>query len=165
VTTGSGVDGFTLDARTGEFALSHRTIQTPMRGKTYSVNEGNTSRWTAPVRRYIEYLQTPDSATGRPYAARYVGSLVADVHRTLLDGGVFLYPGEARGPRADGKLRLLYEAAPMALIAEQAGGRASTGTRRILEIEASSLHQRVPLIIGSRDDVTAAEDFIAGRRG
>ena len=164
LTIGDGVDGFTLDPRTGEFALSHRAIRIPARGRTYSVNEGNTSRWPTPVQRYVEHLRSPDGADGRPYGARYVGSLVADVHRTLLDGGVFLYPGETGGGRADGKLRLLYEAAPMGLIVEHAGGRASTGARRILDIEASGLHQRVPLIIGSRDDVASAEAFVAGRR-
>lgn len=164
VTVGDGVDGFTLDPRTGEFTLSHRSIRIPARGRTYSVNEGNTSRWPPSMQRYVEHLRSPEPADGRPYGARYVGSLVADVHRTLLDGGVFLYPGDASGSRADGKLRLLYEAAPMGFIVEQAGGKASTGTRRILDIEASGLHQRVPLIIGSRDDVTRAEDFMGGRR-
>ena len=111
----------------------------------------------------MEHVRAADVATGRPYSARYVGSLVADFHRTLLEGGIYLYPADAAGGTSSGKLRLQYEAAPMGFIAEQAGGRASTGRERIMTIEPTSPHQRVPLLIGSPEDVALAEDFIAGR--
>ncbi len=163
-TAGNGVHGFTLDPGIGEFVRSHHQIRIPARGRTYSVNEGNSPRWHPSIRRYIEHLRTADVATGRPYTARYVGSLVADVHRTLLEGGIYLYPADAAADgKATGKLRLLYEAAPMGFVVEQAGGRASTGSERILEIHPTAYHQRVPLLIGSPDDVTLAEEFIAGR--
>ncbi len=164
-TAGDGVRGFTLDPITGEFLLSHDEIRIPARGKTYSVNEGHFDRWHPPTRRLIEYLRAADKATGRPYSLRYVGSLVADLHRTLLEGGIYLYPEDADNPKQPtGKLRLLYEAAPLALVTEQAGGRASTGTERILDIAPNSPHQRVPLIIGSPEDVALAEDFCQMRR-
>ncbi len=164
LTTGDGVDNFTLDP-SGHFVRSRHRLRIPSRGRIYSINEGNALRWEPGVGRYIEHLKTPDVATGRPYTARYAGSLVADLHRTLLEGGIFLYPAEAGpGTRTSGKLRLLYEAHPMALIVEQAGGRASTGRQRILEIAATTPHQRVPLIIGSPEDVSLAEEFIAGHR-
>lgn len=163
LTTGTGVDAFTLGPTIGEFVRSHRTIRIPARGRIYSVNEGNFSKWEPGVRRYIEHVRGVDVATGRPYTARYVGSLVADFHRTLLEGGIFLYPGDTGRP--DGKLRLQYEAAPMGMIAEQAGGRASTGRERIMSIQPATPHQRVPLLIGSPEDVALAEDFIAGRQG
>src|SRR5215468_6181758 len=146
-TTGHGVHGFTLDPSLGEFLLSHENIRTPTRGKMYSINEGNISSWDEGTRRYIEYVKDDRKDQGHPYSLRYIGSLVADFHRNLLKGGIFLYPG----PK--GKLRLLYEAAPLAMVVEQAGGAASTGAERILDIEPTSLHQRVPLIIGSREDV------------
>jgi fructose-1,6-bisphosphatase I len=146
-TTGHGVHGFTLDPSLGEFLLSHENIRTPARGKIYSINEGNSSQWDAGTRRYVEFVKTV------PYSLRYIGSLVADFHRNLLKGGIFLYPG----PK--GKLRLLYEAAPLAMVVEQAGGAATTGSQRILEIEATSLHQKVPLIIGSREDVAQYQQF------
>ena len=163
LTTGAGVDGFTLGPTIGEFVRSHHEIRIPARGRTYSVNEGNFSRWEPGVRRYIEHLRGVDVATGRPYAARYAGSLVADFHRTLLEGGIYLYPAEAG--KSDGKLRLQYEAAPMGMLAEQAGGRASTGRERIMTIQPATPHHRVPLLIGSPEDVALAEDFIAGRQG
>lgn len=164
LTSGAGVHGFTLDPGIGEFVRSHGGIRIPARGRTYSVNEGNSARWDPAVRRYIEHLRAADVATGRPYTARYVGSLVADLHRTLLEGGIYLYPADARNGEAAGKLRLLYEAQPMGFIIEQAGGKASTGRERVLEIEPTAYHQRVPLLIGSPEDVTLAEEFIAGRR-
>ena len=165
LTTGDGVNGFTVDPGTGEFTLSHSKVRMPTRGKVYSANEGNTSKWDPGVRRWIEHLKTSDAATGRPYTARYVGSFVADMHRTLLEGGIYCYPAEtAADPKSSGKLRLQYEAAPMGMIAEQAGGRATTGRERILEITPTTHHQRVPLFIGSADDVGLAEEFIAGRR-
>lgn len=155
--TGQGVHGFTLDPSIGEFLLSHRDIKMPTRGKIYSANEGNTAHWSKGTRAYIEHLKSVDSERGLPYRSRYIGSLVADFHRTLLYGGIFLYPGDRKAP--NGKLRLLYEASPLAFLAQQAGGHASTGQQAILDIEPQELHQRVPLIIGSRDDVAEAEGF------
>ncbi len=164
-TAGKGVHGFTLDSTLGEFFLSHENIRVPPKGNTYSVNEGYYHRWHPHTRRALEYLREPDLKSGRPYSLRYIGSLVADFHRILLEGGVFLYPADARSPKQPtGKLRLLYEAAPMGYIVEQAGGRASTGTQRILDIRPSSYHQRVPLIIGSQKDVSLIEDFYQSRR-
>ena len=160
-TAGNGVFGFTLDPSVGEFLLSHNHIQIPKKGSIYSVNEGNYYKWDKNIQRYIDYLKTPDKATKRPYKSRYIGSLVADFHRNLLYGGIFLYPADASNP--NGKLRLLYEANPMAFIVEQAGGAASDGYRRILDIEPKELHQRTPLIIGSYEDVRMAEAFIQGK--
>lgn len=161
-TVGQGVHGFTLDPGVGEYVLSHENIRIPTRGHTYATNEGNVRRWAPGLRRYLDYLQASDHATGRPYAARYSGCLAADVHRVLLAGGIYLYPGETDKP--DGKLRLLYEANPLAMVVEQAGGRASTGVARILDVAPTALHQRVPLLIGSAGDVALAEEFIQGRR-
>ena len=158
LTTRHGVHGFTLDPGVGEYLLSHEAIKIPARGKVYAVNEGNYHKWPSGTKGYIDSLKKQDKATGRPYSGRYSGCLVADVHRLLLGGGIYLYPGEIDKP--EGKLRLLYEANPLALVVEQAGGKASTGTKRILDIEPTKLHQRVPLIIGSRDDVTEAETSI-----
>jgi len=152
-TTGSGVHGFTLDPSLGEFLLSHEQIRIPSRGKIYSINEGNVHSWDAATRRYIEYLKEDRKDLGHPYTLRYIGSLVADFHRNLLKGGIFLYPG----PK--GKLRLLYEASPLAMVVEKAGGAASTGSERILDLQPTSLHQKVPLIIGSRDDVAEYNKF------
>jgi fructose-1,6-bisphosphatase I len=161
-TVGQGVHGFTLEPGIGEYLLSHEQIRLPARGKVYGVNEGNYHKWTTGTKKYVDSLKITDKATGRPYSVRYSGCLVADVHRILLGGGIYLYPGESDKP--EGKLRLLYEANPLAWVVEQAGGRASTGTMRILDVEAKQLHQRVPLIIGSADDVRNAEEFIQGRR-
>ena len=161
-TAGQGVHGFTLDPTVGEFLLSHENIVIPRRGKTYSVNESNYHRWEVGVQGYLDYLKVEDKETGRPYSARYIGSLVSDFHRNLLKGGIFLYPADSKSP--SGKLRLLYEASPLAFIVEQAGGKASTGWGRILDVHPTELHQRVPLIIGSRDDVDEAEAFIQGKR-
>jgi len=152
-TTGHGVNGFTLDPSLGEFLLSHENIKIPKRGKIYSINEGNVNQWDAGTRRYVDHVKSDQKSDGRPYSLRYIGSLVADFHRNLLKGGIFLYPG----PK--GKLRLLYEAAPLAMVVEQAGGNASTGSQRILDIVPESLHQRVPLIIGSTEDVRLYEKF------
>lgn len=162
---GRDVHGFTFDQTLGEYILSHPTIRIPQRGKTYSVNQGNYYRWFEETKRVVDYLSAPDKATGRPYSLRYVGAMVADLHRTLLEGGVFMYPAEAGGgKKSSGKLRLLYEAQPMAYVVEQAGGRASTGTERILDIEPSEYHQRVPLFIGSADEVALVEEFYRGKR-
>ncbi len=150
-TTGNGVAGFTLDPSLGEFLLSHENIRTPARGKIYSINEGYATKWDEGTRRYINTVKEDCPEKGHPYSLRYIGSLVADFHRNLLKGGIFLYPG----PK--GKLRLLYEASPLAMVAEQAGGSASTGEKRILDLQPTSLHQKVPLIIGSREDVLEYE--------
>ncbi len=151
-TTGHGVHGFTLDPSVGEFLLSHENIRIPERGKIYSINEGNSERWFPGTRAYLEKVKSDE----RGFTARYVGSLVSDFHRNLLKGGIFLYPPDRKSPK--GKLRLMYEANPLAFIVEQAGGSASTGEQRILDIMPEGLHQRVPLIIGSRLDV---EDAVA----
>lgn len=160
-TTGNGVHGFTYDPSVGEFLLSHRDIKIPKRGKIYSVNEGNTARWDDWTRNYIDYLKQSDKETNRPYSSRYIGSLVADFHRNLLYGGIFLYPADKKNK--NGKLRLVYEANPLALIVEKAGGYASNGHQRILEIKPEAIHQRTPLIIGSYDDVKQAEQFLQGK--
>lgn len=154
---GTGVHGFTLDPTIGEFVLSHPYIRTPPRGRIYSINEGNSPRFSQGVCAYIDYLRSPDRPGG-PSSARYVGSLVADFHRNLLAGGLFMYPADEKNP--NGKLRLLYEAAPLAFLVEQAGGRASTGTQRIMHMQPTELHQRVPLVIGSREDVHEYELFL-----
>ncbi|MDW7681055.1 MAG: class 1 fructose-bisphosphatase [bacterium] len=156
--TGNGVHGFTLDPSVGEFLLSHDNIRIPDHGNIYSVNEGNFAYWDQPTQHFINYLKSRDNHTGKPYSLRYIGSMVADLHRTLLYGGIFLYPGDAKSPA--GKLRLQYEAAPMAYIFEQAGGAASNGKQRILDIQPTELHQRTPLIIGSKNEVQLAEQFI-----
>ena len=159
--SGRGVHEFTLDPRIGEFLLSREEIRIPRRGKTYSVNQGNYQDWMPETQAYIDYLQEKDPKGGRPYSLRYVGTLVADLHRTLLEGGIFLYPASKKNP--DGKLRLLYEVAPMAFLVEGAGGKATQGVERILEIQPSSLHQRVPLVIGSPEDVEVAAQFYQGK--
>jgi fructose-1,6-bisphosphatase I len=162
-TTGDGVHGFTFDPSIGEFLLSHENITMPKRGKIYSVNEGNYRYWFDGVKKYVKYLQEEDKATNRPYSGRYIGSMVADIHRTLMYGGIFIYPGDTKHP--NGKLRLMYECNPMAFIIEQAGGKASDGKTRMLDIKPESLHQRVPIFAGSEDDVTVAEEFVQGKRG
>ncbi len=161
-TSGKDVNGFTLDPGIGEYLLSHENIRIPAKGAVYSANEGNTQKWPEGTRKYLEYLKASDKATGRPYTGRYSGCLVADVHRVLLGGGIYLYPGETAKP--EGKLRLLYEGNPLAMVVERAGGKASTGTMRILDVEPKALHQRVPLLIGSAEDVSLAEAFIQGKR-
>lgn len=157
-TAGNGVHGFTLDPSFGEFILSHPNIRTPKKGKIYSINEGNYLYWHPGLKKYIKWLQEEDKSTGRPYSSRYIGSMVADIHRNLLYGGIFMYPADIRNP--NGKLRLMYECNPMAFIVEQAGGRASDGKRRILEIQPEKLHQRVPIFIGSEEDVLMVEKFL-----
>ncbi len=161
-TTGDGVHGFTFDPSIGEFLLSHQNITMPKRGKIYSVNEGNYRYWFDGVKKYVKYLQEEDKATNRPYSGRYIGSMVADIHRTLMYGGIFMYPRDTKHP--DGKLRLMYECNPVSFIIEQAGGKASTGVKRMLDIRPESLHQRVPIFAGSEEDVSTAEEFIQGKR-
>ena len=165
-TTGEGVHGFTLDPSVGEFFLSHPDIKIPERARYFSVNEGNTAYWDENMRRYITHIKEVDKHDGRPLNARYIGTLVADFHRNLISGGIFLYPKDNKDKKKlSGKLRLLYEAAPFAFLVKQAGGRAITGDgRNIMDIEPESLHQRVPLIIGCKHDVDLAEDFLLGRR-
>lgn len=152
-----GVHGFTLDPSLGEFLLSHPDIKIPERGKIYSINEGYEPWWNEHTRRYINYLKSDKSE--QLYTSRYIGSLVADFHRNLLYGGIFLYPEDKMDPdKPAGKLRLLYEASPLALVVEAAGGIATTGFEPILDIQPDDMHQRVPLVLGSRLDV---EDYIA----
>ena len=159
-TVGEGTHGFTLNPETGEFLLTHPDVRIPRRGKVYGINEGNVHSWHPGQRAFVEYLRTPDKASGRPYSLRYSGAMVADVHRTLLDGGLFMYPADWSDPaKPKPKLRLLYEVAPMALLVEQAGGSASTGTGRVLDLVATEYHQRAPIILGSPDDVAMAEEF------
>lgn len=150
-TIGNGVDGYTLDESIGEFTLTHKNIRIPPRGKIYSFNEANRWDWDQPLQDYITDIQQGRGDTKTRYSSRYIGSMVADVHRTLLYGGVFGYPADKRNP--NGKLRLLYEAAPMSFLVEQAGGLALTGKNRIMELSPQSVHQRVPCILGSKEDV------------
>jgi len=158
--TGNGVNGFTLDPSIGEFCLSHPDIQTPKDASIYSLNEGNSLDFPEGVLNFVQYCKEKDKETSRPYSARYIGSFVADFHRNLLKGGIFIYPPTAKAPK--GKLRLLYEINPLAFLQEQAGGRATDGFNRVLEIEATDLHQRSPLFIGSENLVLKAEAFLRG---
>lgn len=157
-TTGNGVNGFTYDPSLGVFCLSHENIQIPQSGKIYSINEGQYLKFPMGVKKYIKYCQEEDKATSRPYTSRYIGSLVSDFHRNMLKGGIYIYPSATNYP--NGKLRLLYEGNPMAFLAEQAGGIASDGYRRILDIQPTALHERVPLFIGSKEMVNKAQDFM-----
>ena len=160
---GTGVHGFTLFPSVGEFLLSHENIRIPEKGKIYSVNESNYQYWDNRTRALVDYFKTPDRKTGRPYTSRYVGSLVADFHRNLLKGGIFMYPADKKDPRKpSGKLRLMVEANPLAMVVKEAGGYASDGHGPILEIDPGELHQRVPLYIGSKKDVELAESFVSG---
>ncbi|MFQ4143073.1 class 1 fructose-bisphosphatase [Chlorogloeopsis sp. ULAP02] len=152
-TIGKGVHSFTLDPSLGEFILTEENIQIPSHGPVYSVNEGNFWQWDESIREYIRYVHRTEG-----YTARYSGAMVSDIHRILIQGGVFLYPGTVQKP--EGKLRLLYETAPLAFVIEQAGGRATTGHENILDVVPKKLHQRTPLIIGSKEDVAKVESFI-----
>jgi fructose-1,6-bisphosphatase I len=152
-TIGNGVHSFTLDPSLGEFILSEENIRIPNHGSVYSVNEGNFWQWEESMREYIRYVHRTEG-----YTARYSGAMVSDIHRILVQGGVFLYPGTIQKP--EGKLRLLYESAPLAMLIEEAGGRATTGLVDILEVVPKKLHQRTPLIIGSKEDVAKVESFI-----
>ncbi|KAI9140239.1 fructose-1-6-bisphosphatase [Paraphysoderma sedebokerense] len=154
MTTGNGVNGYTLDPSIGEFILTHPNIQIPKRGKIYSINEGNSVYWDKACTEYVNSVKNPKDGKS-PYSARYVGSMVADVHRTLLYGGIFAYPADKKSK--SGKLRVLYECFPMAMIMEQAGGKASTGTQRILDIVPQKIHDRAPTFLGSKDDVEDLE--------
>lgn len=157
LTIGDGVYGFTLDPYVGEFVLTHDRLSIPESGKIYAFNEGNYELWDGSIRSYIDSLKKPELWEGKPYSARYIGSLVGDFHRTLLYGGIYGYPGDQKN--VNGKLRLLYECAPMSMIAEQAGGLGSTGTERVLDIVPSKVHQRVPLFVGSPREIEYLETF------
>lgn len=158
--TGHGVHGFTLDPSIGEFLLSHENIRMPEKGAIYSINEGYSENWEEGMKRYIQSLKWPRDADIKPYSLRYIGSMVSDIHRNLLYGGIFLYPKDKQNP--NGKLRLMYEAIPMAYIMEQAGGVAIDGEKRILDIIPETLHQRTPVIIGSKYDVTTCQKYLRG---
>merc|ERR1719387_2645112 len=151
LTMGNGVNGFTLDPAIGEFVLTHPNIQIPKRGKIYSINEANYFDWDPALQTYINNLKAGKGESDQKYSARYIGSMVGDVHRTLLYGGLFGYPGDAKNP--NGKLRLLYEGAPMSFLLEQAGGKSTTGSQRVMEINPQGVHQRVPVFLGSPEDI------------
>ncbi|KAJ2756463.1 Fructose-1,6-bisphosphatase [Coemansia pectinata] len=156
----SRVEGFTLDPALGEFILTHPNIRIPSRGKIYSVNEGNTLYWDDATKAYFDSVKFPSAESGRkPYSARYIGSMVADVHRTLLYGGVFAYPSDRKS--RSGKLRILYESFPMAFITEQAGGKATTGSQRVLDIVPKHIHDRCPIFLGGGDDIADVEAAFA----
>jgi fructose-1,6-bisphosphatase I len=157
-TTGLGVSLFTLDPSIGEFILQERKVQVPQKGHIYSINEGSYNSWDEGLKQYIKYCQEEDEETGRPYSARYIGSMVADIHRTLIKGGIFIYPDSSRYP--EGKLRLMYECNPLSFIMEQAGGKASNGTKRIMDIEPTAIHQRSPIYIGSPDNVDMVLSYL-----
>jgi len=159
-TTGQGVNGFTLDPSIGEFLLTHPDIRTPTEGDMYSINEGNYESFEDGLKTYIKWMQQERPAASRPLSTRYIGSFVADFHRNLMKGGLYMYPATRKNP--EGKLRLMYEANPLAFIVEQAGGLASTGQGRVLEVVPDRLHQRIPLFIGSRTMVKTAEAFLRG---
>jgi fructose-1,6-bisphosphatase I len=161
-TTGNGVHGFTLDPTVGEFLLSHENIRIPQKGKIYSVNEGNYTNWEPGFRRYIDYLKQNDKETGRPYSLRYIGTMLGDIHRTLLYGGIFAYPGDTKNP--GGKLRLMYECNPMSFVIEQAGGKSIDGKQRLLDVQPKALHERIPVFLGSPDDVDMCYEFLSGKR-
>jgi fructose-1,6-bisphosphatase I len=153
-----GVNGFTLEPSIGEFCLSHRDMKCPEKGKIYSLNQGNSCKYDDRLKAFLDYCMTEDKETSRPYSHRYIGSMVADLHRTLIKGGIFMYPADAKN--ANGKLRLLYECNPMAYLIEMAGGVASNGNMPILDIQPEQLHQRVPIFIGSKNLVEKACEFV-----
>ncbi len=160
-TTGSGVNIFTLDPTVGEFFLTHENVRMPERGQSYSINEGNYHRWDANIQAYVDHLKKPGGKHD-PYSLRYIGTAVADIHRILQHGGIFMYPADK--DNTEGKLRLMYELNPLAMLIEQAGGRASNGSERILELRPEGIHQRTPVFMGSRIDVEEAEAFMRGER-
>ncbi|TVU19592.1 hypothetical protein EJB05_35748, partial [Eragrostis curvula] len=158
LSTGNGVNGFTLDPSLGEFILTHPNIKVPKKGKIYSVNEGNAKNWDGPTTKFVEKCKFPQDGSS-PKSLRYIGSMVADIHRTLLYGGIFLYPADKKSPK--GKLRVLYEVFPMSFLMEQAGGQAFTGKQRALELSPTKLHDRSPIFLGSYDDVEEIKELYA----
>jgi fructose-1,6-bisphosphatase I len=152
------VNGFTLEPSIGEFCLSHPDLKCPEKGKIYSINQGNSCKYDAGIKGYLEYCMESNKEEGRPYSQRYIGSMVADMHRTLIKGGIFMYPADKSN--ANGKLRLQYECNPMAFLMEAAGGVASTGKEDVLQVTPTELHQRVPIFIGSKNMVTKALEFV-----
>lgn len=161
-TTGLGVSTFTLDPSIGEFILAFDDYKLPKHGTIYSINEGSYNSWQDGLKKYIKYCQEEDAATNRPYTARYIGSMVADLHRTLVKGGIFIYPASTKYP--NGKLRLMYECNPLSLIIEQAGGMSIDGQQRIMEIEPMTIHQRTPIYIGSSENVAMVKSFLNGSK-
>lgn len=157
-TTGLNVSLFTLDPSLGEFMLSDRKVQIPDHGKIYSINEGSYYSWDLGLKKYIKYCQEEDPESGRPYSARYIGSMVADLHRTLIQGGIFIYPHSKKYP--NGKLRLMYECNPLSFIIEQAGGMATDGYQRIMDIVPKAIHEQTPIYIGSKENVSHVMDFL-----
>jgi fructose-1,6-bisphosphatase I len=165
-TSGEGVHLFTLEPSIGEFLLTREAVRMPGRGKGYAVNEGRSRGWTPQARAFVEHLKEDDRASGRPYSTRYSGSLVADFHRILLEGGIYFYPADAgAGGKSSGKLRVLYECHPLAFVAEQSGGRATTGREPVLDVTPESLHARIPFAIGSPAEIELYERFARGEVG
>jgi fructose-1,6-bisphosphatase I len=157
-TTGLGVSAFTLDPSIGEFILSDRGIQMPDHGPIYSINEGSYNSWDLGLKNFVKYCQEEDPESGRPYSARYIGSMVADIHRTLVKGGIFIYPHSKKYP--NGKLRLMYECNPLSFIIEQAGGMATDGHTRIMELQPEAIHQQTPIYVGSKQNVHKVMEFL-----
>ena len=159
-TTGQGVNMFTYDPTIGEFILFHENVKIPQKASYYSLNEGYYNFYSDELKSYLQYIKQDKKEEGMPYKLRYIGTGIADFHRTLIYGGVFMYPSDKKNP--NGKLRLVYEANPLAFLAEQAGGRASDGKNRILEIEPKQIHQRTPLFVGSKENIIEIEKFLSG---
>ncbi|HSE64031.1 MAG TPA: class 1 fructose-bisphosphatase [Thermoanaerobaculia bacterium] len=162
--SGDGVHVFSLDPSIGEFVHVRKRVQMPQKGRAYAVNEGRRAGWSEADRAFVEYLKENDPASGRPYSTRYSGSMVGDLHRILLEGGIYLYPADSSSGKPSGKIRMLYESHPLAFIAEQAGGRASTGRERVLALAPRSLHERIPVAIGSAFEIELYERFMQGER-
>ena len=160
--SGDGVHVFSLDPSIGEFVLVRRRLRMPERGRGYAVNEGRRAGWSEADRAFVEHLKENDPGTGRPYSTRYYGSMVGDVHRILMEGGIYLYPADASSGKPSGKIRMLYEAHPLAFVMEQGGGRASTGRERVLDLAPRALHARIPVAIGSAFEVELYERFTRG---
>jgi fructose-1,6-bisphosphatase I len=158
LSAGDGAAAFTLDEDAGAWVATHPALRCPPRGRSFCANLGRQRGWHPNLRAWLDWVTDTDTATGRPYSLRYIGALVADLHRCLIDGGIYVYPADPKN--RDGKLRLLYECAPLAFLTEQAGGRAGTGDTRILDVEATAAHQHSPLVIGSADDVAQYESFM-----
>jgi fructose-1,6-bisphosphatase I len=161
-TSGDGVHVFSLDPSIGEFVLVRDGLRMPDQGRGYAVNEGRRAGWSPADRAYVDYLKEKDAATGRPYSTRYSGSMVGDVHRILKDGGIYLYPADASSGKTSGKIRLLYESHPLAFVVEQAGGRATTGSVRVLDLAPKRLHDRIPIAIGGPVEIELYERFFRG---